>query len=330
MSRSLTKPVGRDSLVLTERDTLIIRAVYRYRFLTTDQVQALTGTTSRSKLNDRLRELWGADYLDRPEVQRGLFAYADTRPTVHALGSVGAQWLTDNHGIRFPKAVDWRQKNRNIKSGEFLLHTLGVTETMLQAERDFGAVPGLRVIDREAVWANSSRYNPRALRPFELPTEIRRGDGTVMRRHTKPDYIFGIGDTRGETPRKGLHFLEYDRGTEDFVKASMTQSSILQKFLGYADVYERKLHTDLYDYRNFRVLFVLEGDERRIENMIAVYQAHVADRLPAGALLFTTTATLKGQGFLAPIWMNGKRDMVSLVSQAVVSPVQANRPVLRV
>ena len=312
MSRNLIKPTGRDSLVLTPRDTLIIRAVYRYRFLSTDQVQVLTGTKSRSKLNDRLRELWGADYLDRPELQRELFAYADKRPTVHALGSAGAEWLTNNHGIRFPKAVEWRAKNKNVKSGEFVQHTLGVTETMLQAERDFGAVPGLRVIDQAEVWQVSPRYNPRQPRPFELLTEIRWRDGAVVSRRTKPDYVFGLGDTRGTQPTRSLYFLEYDRGTESFVKASKTQSSILQKFLGYADVYERKLHTEHFDYKNFRVLFVLEGDARRIENMIAVYQAHIADRLPAGALLFTTTKRLAEQGFLAPIWLDGKRNEVRL------------------
>jgi len=327
MSRNLTKPAGRETLVLTPRDTLIIRAVYRYRFLSTDQVQMLTGTTSRSKLNDRLRELWGADYLDRPELQRDIFAYADKRPTVHALGSAGAEWLTNNHGIRFPQAVDWRAKNKNLKSGEFLQHTLGVTETMLQAERDFGAVDGLRIIDRAEVWQGSPRYSPRAPRPFELPTELRWHDGSLERRHTKPDYIFGIGDTRGERPARGLHFLEYDRGTENLVKTSAKQSSILQKFVGYADAYERKLHETLYGYKNFRVLFVIEGDERRIESMIAVYQAHAADRIPAGALLFTTTKRLAEEGFLAPIWLNGKRAEVSLVAQAVPSPVQKNSPV---
>ena len=124
------KPAPKPGLMLTPRDETIIRAVYRYRFLSTDQIQLVTGTTSRSKLNSRLRELWGNDYLDRPEYQRELFAYAEKRPTVHALGRRGAAWLTENDGVRFPDTVDWRAKNREIKSGDFIRHTLGVTETM--------------------------------------------------------------------------------------------------------------------------------------------------------------------------------------------------------
>ena len=316
MYRTLDKPEARDGLVIMPRDAAIILGAYRYRFLTTDQVQMLTGTTSRTKLNDRLRELWGADFLDRPELQRDMFAYADKRPTVHALGSRGATWLTDNHNVRFPKAVDWRAKNKNIKSGEFIRHTLGVTETMLTAERAINSVDGLRLIDRAEVWLTSPRYNERVLRPFELPTEIAWRDGPAVRRKTVPDYTFGIGDTRGETATRALHFLEYDRMTEDLVKSSATQSSILQKYLGYADAYARKIHHDLYGYNRFRVLFVIEGDQRRIDSMTAVYKAHVSSRIPAGAILYTTAETLKAEGFLAPIWQTAKGDVVSLVAPA--------------
>ena len=313
MARHLKKPPARPGLMLTPRDALIIRAVYRYRFLSTDQIQLLTGTTSRSKLNDRLRELWGNDYLDRPEYQRELFAYADKRPTVHALGTRGAEWLTQNHHVRFPKTVDWRAKNKHIKSGDFIHHTLGVTETMLQVERDVHAESGLRVIDREEVWLTSPSFTPNHPKPYELPTTLTWKEGLKQRRNTKPDYLFGIADNRGERPTRGLHFLEYDRGTENFVKRSASQSSILQKLSGYADAYERKLHEQLYGYKRFRVLFVIEGDERRIDNMIAVYQAHIEERIPAGAFLFTTVDAIKSAGFLAPIWRTPKAAGVALL-----------------
>lgn len=314
MSRTLSKPTTSKNLILTERDRAIIRAAYRYRFITTDQVQMLTGSSSRSKLNDRLRELWGANYLDRPEYQREMFGYADTRPTVHALGQAGARWLSETYGVRFPETIDWRAKNRELKHGEFIRHTLGVTETMLQVERDVHLVEGLRVIDRDEVWTTSPRFNERVKRPFYLPTSFTWKDGTTVKRATTPDYIFGIADSRGERPARGLHFLEYDRGTENFAKSSGYQSSILQKMLGYADTYTRKLHEELYGYKMFRVLFVLEGDERRIANMRAVYAAHVSTRIPAGALLFTTSARLRAEGFLAPVWENAKGDVLPLLA----------------
>jgi len=314
MGRHLIKPPEAHGLVLTPRDIEIIWAVYRFRFLTTDQIQLLTKSTSRSKLNDRLRALWGNDYLDRPEVQRQFFAYAEKRPTIHSLGNAGAEWLANNRGIHFPKSVDWRAKNKNIKSGDFILHTLGVAETMLQIERDVEAVEGLRVIDRDEVWLCSPRYKPTAKKPFELPTVLPWKDGGKVSRNTVPDRVFGIAESRGDRPTRGLQFLEYDRCTESYAKASATQSSILQKLLGYADAHNRKLHEELYGYKRFRVLFVIEGGERRIENIIAVYQANVAQLIPAGAFLFTTVEKLKKEGFLAPIWVNGKREEVALLS----------------
>ncbi len=54
MERALVKPKVVRRIVLTPRDAMIIRAVHRFRFFTTDQAQMLTGAASRNKLNDRM------------------------------------------------------------------------------------------------------------------------------------------------------------------------------------------------------------------------------------------------------------------------------------
>ncbi len=315
MSRNLTKPLRHKGLTVTKRDEQVLLGLHRFRFMSTEQIEALTGSASRSKLNTRLRQLWSVDLVDRPELQRTLFAYAKKRPTIHALGNAGAKWLTDNHSIPFPRSVDWRAKNKAIKSGIFIEHTLGVTDTMLQAERDINAVNGLRVIDRSEVWACSPRFKPGAASPYELPTYVDWTDGKRVKRATKPDYTFAIADGRGERTTRGLFFLEYDNNTEDYVKSSARQTSILQKLLGYADVHKRKLHTDLYNYNRFRVLFVVAGKPERVANMIAVYQSHVASKIPAGAFLFTTKDQLEKEGFLAPIWLSGRNNKTVIVAR---------------
>ena len=313
MSRNLHKPDPHLGLELTKRDIQIIEALYRFRLLTTDQIQILTGAVSRSKLNDRLRQLWGRDFLDRPDLQKQMYAYAKKRPTVHALGDAGAQWLVNNRGIRFPSSVKWKAKNKSLKSTTFVEHTLGVTDVMLRAEREVNSVEGLRVLDRQEIWASSARFNPKQPKPFELRTKFTWA-GEEVRRRTIPDYTFALADTRGERPTRGLLFVEFDNNTEDYVRSSAVQSSILQKFLGYADAYNRKLPELMYGYKRFRVLFVVDANPNRIDNMIAVYQAHVKDILPAGALLFATKKELETKGILAPIWLTGKRNIVSLVN----------------
>src|SRR5664279_3471725 len=152
MPRHLDKPPARAGLILTERDMQIIWATYNFRLISTDQLQVITKYGNRGNLNDRLRDLWGCDYIDRPAIQKEIFSFGDKRPTIHALGNKGAMWVAHNKNIRFPKSVDWTAKNKNIKSGDFIKHTLGVTETMLQAETDIHAVEGLRLVDRDEVW----------------------------------------------------------------------------------------------------------------------------------------------------------------------------------
>lgn len=80
---------------LTHRDETILRALYKYRFLTTDHLQILTETDSKWGINKRLRLLYDHKYVDRPKAQRAIFSHATERPTIHALGNEGAKLLSD-------------------------------------------------------------------------------------------------------------------------------------------------------------------------------------------------------------------------------------------
>ena len=84
--------------MLTDRDKEILRRAYGFRFITTNQIELFTRSRSRTKLNYRLRQLWAADYLARPNIQREVYAYREQRETVHALGQRGAEWATQTKG----------------------------------------------------------------------------------------------------------------------------------------------------------------------------------------------------------------------------------------
>lgn len=308
----MNKPPRPKRLDLTERDKHIIRAAYRYRLITTDQIQMFTNSSDRHSLNSRLRLLWGANYLDRPDIQKELFAYKDKRPTVHALGQRGADWLSTNHGIRFPTGKGWKTANK-LKSSSYIEHRLGVSDTMFTFEQELQNLDGHRFIDRDEVILLSPETTHRLKDPYSLPTRIVTTKGQRSNRATKPDYTFAVGDLRGEKERRALLFLEWDNSTEDFVKTDPEQSSILGKYLRYADVYQRKLHADFYGFKNFRVLFPVNGESDRVAKMIATYQAHVADKCPAGTFLHATVSDIKMQGILAPIWITGKSERVSIL-----------------
>ncbi len=321
------RPAKRDGLQLTERDKQIIRAVADFRLVSTDDLQLLTGSKSRRKLNDRLRELWGNRLLDRPEVARRIFAYAEKRHTVHALGSEGAKYLQDQEGYRFPESVDWTKKNKELKETDFVLHELGNSRTMIRTIVEVEKVAGLLYFNDKAVWQTSASFNESVGDPFSLPTELRWIDGRSVARHTKPDYTFVIGDQRTGKLRRGLFFREYDRATEDYVRSSPHRSSYLQKWLGYADAWQRGLHTDRFGLRTFRVQIVTEGDQAHIENMIKVYQTHVSDGMPAGALHFATVTDFLEHGPLAPIWIDANRQPAQMIEST--PPPQSSSQVPR-
>jgi hypothetical protein len=273
----------------------------------------LTGTTSRTKFDARLRELWAGDYIDRPELQRAIFAYKDKRPIVHALGQRGADWLTKNDGIRFPKGKGWKTANQ-LKSSEHFEHRLGVTETMLRFREDVAAAQGLRLIYADELWATSNP-DARMKKPHRLPTEVTLADGTRRARATDPDYTFALGKHVNGVEKRALFFLEWDNSTEDFVKSNPMESALLQKHLAYADVHHRKLHRDLYGLSNFRVLFVVNGvnANERIEKMKHIFQRRIAKLCPAGVFQHTTMSDIEENQALSKIWHVADGRSVSLV-----------------
>ncbi len=300
MQRTLKKPEPKGNIQLTERDMLWIRAVHRFRFITTDQAALLSGSTSRSKLNDRLLQLYAHDFLDRPDVQQKTYAYEKKRHTVHALGQNGAKWLADNDGVRFPKGKGWRTANK-LKSSERLAHQVGVVDTVLHFEGAVATGDGLFMSHQDELLAQTDW--PSGLKSYRLPTMTEQR-GVMVERGTDPDYTFTISRTVAGKRQDSLCFLEWDNSSEDFIKANRLASSIAQKHRCYADAYRRKLHTELYGFNNFRVLFVIKGTPERVTKMRGVCD-QVVEQAPKGIFWYTTADELETKGPLVDIWITG-------------------------
>lgn len=305
-------------MVLTERDEVLIWAAYRRRFVTYDDIQRLTGGWNRKAMQRRINMLWGNDYIDRPEIQEQIFARKSKRDFFVALGNRGAELLATEHGAYFPRKVNWEKVNADLKDSPFIQHTLGVSRCMTRAECDTrdNAPPGIRLVERHDIWRNSPNHDPRIKYPYSIPTVIKDKKGHLVKRNTKPDEAFAIHDSRGERTLRGLNFLEYDRIVEDYMRSSLHQSSIYQKYLGYADIYNRGLHK-IFGYKKFRVPFVIESRtdksaDDRIASMIDLYHAQKIP-VPAGLFIYTTTEKFFEQGFLAPVWVDVNGKSVSLV-----------------
>ncbi|OAO03274.1 hypothetical protein A8B75_10900 [Sphingomonadales bacterium EhC05] len=307
MHRTLQKSEIGGNIELTDRDKLWIRAVHRFRFITTDQAELLSGSASRDKMNKRLKQLYDHDYLDRPKVQRD-FSYEDKRHTVHALGPKGAKWLVENDGVRFPKGKGWRTANK-LKSSERIGHQIGVVDTVIHFDRAVTAADGLFMSHQDELLATLDW--PSGLKHYRLPTQEWQ-NGSLVPRGTDPDYTLSISRTVNGNVQNSLCFLEWDNSTEDFIKANRLASSIAQKHRCYADAYRRKLHQELYDFNNFRVLFVVKGTPERIAKMQQVCDRVVEDA-PKGIFWYTTAAELEARGPLTDIWRTGEGKQLPLV-----------------
>jgi len=309
MHRKLKRGPATGDITLTDRDRGWLLAVHRYRFITTDQAVAISGSnSSRSAINRRLKELYDHKFLDRPAVQFE-FSYQDRRPTVHALGQRGARWLEENEGVKFPKGKGWKTAN-NLKSASRIAHQIGLVDTVLQFQADVTAEPDMALEHQDELIAKLDW--PKSLNPYRLPTKTEY-QGVRIDRATDPDYTFSLIRTTNGRRQKSLCFLEWDNNSEDFIKANRLASAIAQKHRCYADAYVRKLHSELYGFKVFRVLFVIAGDEeRRVEKIIDVCE-NVVEHVPRGIFWYTTSDQLKAEGTLGKIWQAGERQMRTLV-----------------
>lgn len=317
LPRHLTRSKPSGNIVLTARDRQIIEAVWRYRLLTTDQIQRLTGSQSRTKLNHRLKQLYDHQYLDRPPVQYATFGHADKRPTIHALDKLGASYIEETQGISLPKSVNWRRKNKVIKSADFLEHTIGVAECFLSLQHVIDHVPDLSVTYEPEIIAQSPPRTQKAQFPRSFKTSFEWTDGEYVERSTVADGIFGLIDEARD--KRSLCFLEFDRGTEPVVRKTHKLSSIIQKMFGYSDIYERGLHKERFGYASFRVLIVTEKPSR-ISEMIEAYETHMGHRaLKAGGFMFATYEDLQKHSPFGDIWVNGKGERVTLAPSFTLS-----------
>lgn len=254
---------------LTDRDRDIIMALHKYRFLTTDHLQTLTGTNSRWGMNARLRLLYDNKYIDRPKAQFAIFSHANKRPIVYALGNKGASLLSTRYGLKMPAKTYWTEKNRRIRE-RHIEHTLGIADFMISVEEMCRTSDHLEMIDQQSILNRAPKQVRRSKYPFRWKTQIRhngkRHDIAII-----PDYVFGIRDkNRKPVLNEKFYFVEIDRGTMPITRRDITQTSFMRKVLSYADTLERDLALKLFKMKGFQVLTVVNSEDRiaAIQNAI--------------------------------------------------------------
>lgn len=222
---------------LTERDKVIIRAVYQYRILKQDQVQALffgPKLSHKAATQRRLVKLFDHGYLSRffLPTKGGLMS----SPILYGLDKRGTELLRAEFGI---EELSWYPSYRELKD-DFLEHSLAIAEFRVAVTLACDKL-GYTLL----AWKNEGE-----LKADYDRAEV-RGKGRQRLVAVIPDGYFVI-----QTPFGHAHFfLELDRGT-------MTTARFRTKVEAYIAYFRAGMYQKRYNTTSLRILTVTLGAGR--------------------------------------------------------------------
>jgi len=273
---------------LTERDELILKALWTHRFLTSRQIERLSQSKSRQHLQRRLRRLFDHRYVDRPTAQIA----GGNAPMVYGLGDVGVRHLKERHGIELKSIGRWREKN--AQAGRYFLdHTVDTAEQLITFELACRNHPGARYLSTDFILEKGGSQTGRGSHPLSMKTTI-DWDSQIYALSVIPDGLFGVYfEDASDRDRVQFFMLELDEGTMPVVSRNYRASSILKKMKAYASVIRNRTHKKRFSIEAFRVLWVTTSNERAT-NMQTAYETYIKRLIQPGFFIFATKAQLAG------------------------------------
>lgn len=297
---------------LTERDFNIINEIYRYRFLSSEQIISLFNS-SRQGILRRLNLLYHAGHIDRPKAQLNWFG---NHPIVYALGNEGARLLSQRFDVPLP-SVDWTTKNREVK-GLFLEHTLMVSSFMVQVRLACRQVDGIEFIGPGEII--DRRLKPPSLvdKPLSWKVDVQQQNKGRKRNVSfsiVPDSAFALRFIEGSNLSVAYYFLEADRSTMPIKSNNLRRSSFYKKMIGYYHSWKNQLFSKNFGFRAARILTVTLSPER-IESMISANQE--IDPRGNGLRMFLFAPENhfnlnNPDQVLKKVWLDGRGDLVSIL-----------------
>ncbi|MEJ0091331.1 MAG: replication-relaxation family protein [Limisphaerales bacterium] len=269
-------------------DPQLIRLIYRFRFLRSDQIVTLIGG-SKQRILRRLQLLYHNGYLERPRSQLQYYERGGSRSIVYGLGNKGAA-LLKQLGLSVDP-VSWSEKNNAI-GRVYLEHALFVSDVMVALEFACRNHGGIKLIHQHELALPWQRQ------PFRWRVKISNG----LKLGVIPDRVFAFEflDASGKTQRVH-YFLEADRGTMPVKRKNLSQTSFFRKLLAYEATWIQKIHQRQLGIDRFRVLTVttIPG---RVKSLV---EACAELKRGHGLFLFADKSILSGD-ILSAVWQCGK------------------------
>ena len=304
---------------LTQRDLAIVRWVHHYRFLTGEQICALTEGSVQG-VTRRLNLLFHNGWLDRPRAQllmAGRLNYRCNHSMIYALGTTGARYLAAAYGLPLA-TVNWTAKNNRVHSGLFLEHTLLVAQCMVMIQCACRQVDGLEFISQDEIVSKRQTYTSGAERELGFAVQL-----PMAKSQRKPftitvvaDAVFGL---RRRLPRKGLResyfFVEADRATMPIRRYNLIRSSYYKKMLGYYYAWKEGVFATTFPFEHARVLTVTTS-HTRIANMVEMGRQIDTWNKGLGMFLYLPQKELRleqPEHLLGEIWTSGRGEKVRII-----------------
>jgi hypothetical protein len=310
--KRLSRPDNPPPFRITDRDLEILRAVARYRFMTSDQIVRYLTTldpgTSGAHILRRLQLCFYHSYLDRPRQQHlQLSAFSHL---VYALGREGARAIAGAVPYIDPH-LEWSTKNARATTPH-IVHTLETTEAMLQLERGCRERGDLRLIDHFDLVPYFPVTTRELADPFRLRVTVQH-DGQPVALNAIPDRLVSL--LLPDDRRHNL-CIEIDRATMSVAARRLSgKSSFGRKVRAYFAAWRQDRHREQWAFQGFRVLTVTPS-ENRIKGMLTV-QRKITNGRAAAMFLYTTPQRLAEHGAFAPIWISADGDGLRLLQEAV-------------
>lgn len=311
--RRLSRPEAPPPFRMTDRHIAIMRALVRYRHLSSDQISRIVGGSSRG-VGNNLRNLFWHGYIERPRSQNTyLVAFFDegNRPLVYGIARKGVHFLAE-FGDPVDARMDWRGKNN--RSAVFLAHTLETATTMIGFATACSRPGAPRLIDH----IDLLPLFPEKTRDLKDPFALR-----VTFAHDRKDLTLTIVPDRlcsfaySDNTRHNFA-IEQDLGSESVGTKStklIGKSSIRKKQIAYFQAWKQSRHTEVWGFQSFRCLFIVPS-EIRIHSMIKS-QREVTNDTTHGLFLYTTPQRLAEHGAFGPAWISSTREGISLLPPAL-------------
>ncbi|WP_346899023.1 replication-relaxation family protein [uncultured Roseibium sp.] len=193
-SRFSRQPTGK-RIALTERDTAILRLLYRYRYLRVSQLLAFLQPRSEKRFVERLGDLYHeTGLINRPQAQWRAF-YPRSTPLIYELSAKGRRYLSE-HGDLPHRVTSLAQATAPGRAPQFehammIVDALAEIELTTRQEPDQRFVPVGEILerapDRERL-NGKSLAAPVTIQPGPLAPWLKRPFHT----HLIPDGLYGI------------------------------------------------------------------------------------------------------------------------------------------